>query len=43
MTSEEKKPEVFCLPVNRSNSEVGIIGLGENPEFSRKGEWYLKY
>ncbi len=39
--SEEKKPEVFCIPVDKNDSEVGIIGQGETSGPSRKGEWYL--
>jgi len=39
--SLKKKPEVFCVPVQRTNNEIGIIGLGKNSEVSREGEWYL--
>ncbi len=47
-SSEEKKnpegyqkPEVFCVPVQRRQTERGILGLGEGVEESRKEEWYL--
>lgn len=40
-SEEEKKPEVFCVPVQRRQSERGILGLGEGVEESRGAEWYL--
>ncbi len=39
--SLKTNPEVFCVPVQRTNDEIGIIGLGKNSEVSREGEWYL--
>ena len=39
--SECQKSEVFCVPVERTENESGILGRGEGVEESRKDEWYL--
>ena len=38
---EYQKPEVFCVPVERTKNESGILGRGEGVEETRKDVWYL--